>query len=64
MIQSNTIDNAEVEIRQYYYETGALLAEAPYVEGKRHGIERGYTTLGVSICGWKDARDREVLRCR
>jgi antitoxin component YwqK of YwqJK toxin-antitoxin module len=47
MIQSNTIDNVEVEIRQFYYQSGALLAEAPYVEGKRHGIEKGYYESGA-----------------
>jgi len=45
MTQNNTIDN--VEVIKIYYKSGALWWETPYVNGKRHGIEKGYYESGA-----------------
>jgi len=43
--QDNSIDN--VEVRKYYYKSGALRWETPYVNGKKQGIERCYYESGA-----------------
>lgn len=40
MTQNDAIGN--VEIRNGYYKSGALLNEAPYVNGEIHGIMKAY----------------------
>ena len=45
MILDNSKD--EVEIRKCYYDSGALWWESQYVEGRRHGTERGYYESGA-----------------
>ena len=47
MTQDNSIDNVEVEIRRSYYESGALYSEAPYENGKKHGIAKHYYESGA-----------------
>jgi len=36
-------------IEKAYYESGALRQEAPYVDGKTHGIVRGYDEEKANI---------------
>ena len=45
MAQNITIDN--VEIRKRYYKSGALWWETPYVNGKKHGIEKFFYRSGT-----------------
>ena len=45
MTQINTIDN--VEVRKEYYESGALLWEIPYKNGKEHGMAKVYYESGA-----------------
>ena len=47
MTQDNSI--ATVEVKKSYYESGALLWEIPYVNGNKHGIERGYDNDNSNI---------------
>ena len=45
MAQNNTSD--KVEVVKHYYESGALLDEIPYVDGKEHGIAKYYYESGA-----------------
>jgi len=45
--QDNSIDN--VEVRKYYYKSGALRWETPYVNGKEHGIVKFYYESGALL---------------
>ena len=45
MAQNNPSD--KVEVIKFYYESGALLAETPYVDGKEHGIANYYYESGA-----------------
>ena len=45
MTQNNT--SGKVEVTKHYYESGALLDEIPYVNGKIHGIEKWYYESGA-----------------
>ena len=45
MTQNNTSD--KVEVTKLYYESGALMVETPYVNGKMHGIEKWYYESGA-----------------
>jgi antitoxin component YwqK of YwqJK toxin-antitoxin module len=37
----------KVDVRKSYYPSGALKQETPYVDGKRHGILKGYDESGT-----------------
>ena len=45
MTQNNTSD--KVEVIKFYYESGALLAETPFVDGMEHGIKKWYYESGA-----------------
>ena len=45
MTQDNSIDKAKV--LKSYYESGALLAEIPYVNGRMHGVLKRYYESGA-----------------
>ena len=45
MNQDNSKDI--VEVKREYYESGALWGESPYVNGKKHGLEKLYYESGV-----------------
>ena len=45
MTQNISIDS--VEVKKHYYKSGALMWEAPYVNGKEHGIEKWYYESGA-----------------
>jgi len=45
MTQNVAIVN--VEVKRFYYESGALSWEIPYIDGKRHGIGMGYYESGA-----------------
>ena len=47
MTQDNSNDKAVVKKR--YYESGALLAESQYVNGKAHGIQKVYYESGALL---------------
>ena len=40
MAQNNSKD--KVVVKKHYYKSGALWWESPYVDGKKHGIEKNY----------------------
>jgi antitoxin component YwqK of YwqJK toxin-antitoxin module len=41
-----TQDNVEIR-KAYYYESGDLMCEIPYVNGERHGIAKEYYESGA-----------------
>ena len=45
MTQDNSIDT--VEVKKYYFASGALWIEDPYVNGKIHGIDKWYYESGA-----------------
>jgi antitoxin component YwqK of YwqJK toxin-antitoxin module len=45
MTRNIAIDN--VEVKRFYYDSGALQYEIPCVEGKKHGIEKEYYPSGA-----------------
>jgi len=47
MTQNNTIDKDKVKIEKSYYDSGAIYSEAPYKNGKIHGIVKGYRESGA-----------------
>ena len=52
----------EVEIRKEYYDSDALWREAPYVNGKMHGIEKYYEMATSNMDGIiLYNKNREVL---
>ena len=50
MTQNISIDS--VEVKKHYYKSGALMWEAPYVNGKEHGIVKWYHESGAL---WSEA---------
>jgi antitoxin component YwqK of YwqJK toxin-antitoxin module len=44
VVQDNASD--KVEIVKFYHESGALLAETPYKNGKRNGIDKNFYESG------------------
>ena len=60
MSQDNSTDT--VEVKRNYHPSGALWIETPFVNGYRHGLERGYDKEKMNIWRLKlYDNDQEVV---
>ena len=57
--------NDKVVVKKKYYESGALLAEIPSVNGKIHGIEKWYYASGA--LEWEtpfvNGKEHGIVKC-